>query len=379
NAERTRLHNRQVVLGQIRQGTPLGRAQIARASGLSTQAVSNIISELEAEGLLQEAGRRIAGRGLPAVQYALNPDGAHALGIEVRPDAVFAALVDLGGTARFTHRVALDRSDPDTVAQHVIALRQMALKTAEKSADRLLGCGVVMPGPFGKTGLSQSGQSVLTGWSDVSPAGFFEDVLGVSVTVENDATAAAAAERVSGVAVDLETFCFLYFGAGLGLGVVAGGHLQRGAYGNAGEIGHMVITPGGGNLESHVSRIAIRHHLAAAGVSVESGADLERLYREKSRPLFAWLDSAQAPLSQAIGLVENLFDPEVVILGGALPDILIDHLILSLDLPEGSVAARLDRDRPRVQRGASGRFTAALGGAALVLNDVFTPRIAAVA
>ncbi|MEL6679647.1 MAG: sugar kinase, partial [Pseudomonadota bacterium] len=48
NAERTRLHNRQVVLGQIRQGTPLGRAQIARSSGPSTQAVSKIISALEA-------------------------------------------------------------------------------------------------------------------------------------------------------------------------------------------------------------------------------------------------------------------------------------------------------------------------------------------
>ncbi|MEO1540033.1 MAG: ROK family transcriptional regulator [Pseudomonadota bacterium] len=264
NAERTRLHNRQVVLGHIRQGTPMGRAQIARASGLSTQAVSNIISELHGEGLLQEAGRRIAGRGLPAVQYTLNPEGAHALGIEVRPDAVFAALVDLAGTAQFTHRVALTDARPEAVGEKVIALRQKALDETGRSADRLLGCGVVMPGPFGETGLSHAGQSALTDWAGIAPETFFEDLLGLQVTVENDATAAAVAERVSGVAADLDTFCFLYFGTGLGLGFVSGGQLQRGAFGNAGEIGHMIVEPGGrpcacgnqGCLETYVSRLA---------------------------------------------------------------------------------------------------------------------------
>ncbi|MEL6125293.1 MAG: ROK family transcriptional regulator [Pseudomonadota bacterium] len=385
NAERTRLHNRQVVLGHIRQGTPMGRAQIARASGLSTQAVSNIISELHGEGLLQEAGRRIAGRGLPAVQYTLNPEGAHALGIEVRPDAVFAALVDLAGTAQFTHRVALTDARPEAVGEKVIALRQKALDETGRSADRLLGCGVVMPGPFGETGLSHAGQSALTDWAGIAPETFFEDLLGLQVTVENDATAAAVAERVSGVAADLDTFCFLYFGTGLGLGFVSGGQLQRGAFGNAGEIGHMIVEPGGrpcacgnqGCLETYVSRLAIRDHLAGAGVAVTSGSELEALYRSQSRPLMDWLDSARAPLAQAVGLIENLLDPQTVILGGAMPDILFDHLIMSLDLPKSSVAARPERDNPRVMRGASGRFTAALGGAALVINQVFTPRIAA--
>ena len=85
NAERSRSHNRQVVLGRIRAAGQIGRAQIARGSGLSTQAVSNIIAGLLDEGMIVELGRLSGSRGLPAVQYGLNPEGGYAVGIEIRP------------------------------------------------------------------------------------------------------------------------------------------------------------------------------------------------------------------------------------------------------------------------------------------------------
>ena len=71
-----RQHNRQVILGHIRQAGQLGRAQLARRSGLSTQAVSNIIAGLEAEGLLSAQGTRSQGRGLPAVCLLYTSDAA---------------------------------------------------------------------------------------------------------------------------------------------------------------------------------------------------------------------------------------------------------------------------------------------------------------
>lgn len=385
NAERTRLHNRQVVLGHVREKQPIGRAEIARISGLSTQAVSNIIAELEEDGLLLEAGRQSGGRGLPALQYRLNGDGAAALGIEVRPDAMFGALVNLEGETLFTTREALADNSPATVAAVARRIRGEALAARLMSDQRILGAGVVMPGPFGNVGISGAGQSALQGWEDTNATALFEDALHMAVIVENDATAAAVAERVRGVASDLRTFCFIYFGAGLGLGVVADGEVQRGTFGNAGEIGHVVMTPGGrqcacgnkGCLETYASRIAAQAQLAKAGIEVGSASDIERLYQERNPELMAWLDVAAGPLSQAIGMIENLFDPETVILGGAMPDAVLDHLISILTLPGGSVAVRPDRKTPRVLRGASGRLTAALGGAALVIHDTITPRITA--
>lgn len=385
NAERTRLHNRQVVLGHVRERQPIGRAEIARISGLSTQAVSNIIAELEEDGFIVEAGRQSAGRGLPVLQYRLNGDGAAALGIEVRPDAMFGALVNLAGETLFTTREALPKNDPKTVAEVARRIRTVALHGRNAEKQDILGAGVVMPGPFGKVGISGAGQTALHGWEETDPVALFEDALDMAVVVENDATAAAVAERVRGVASGLRTFCFIYFGAGLGLGVVNDGEVQRGAFGNAGEIGHVIVTPDGrqcacgnkGCLETYASRISVRSKLACAGVEIDSATDIEKLYEAGNPDLLAWIGEAAGPLSQAIGMIENLFDPETVILGGAMPDAVLDHLIGALHLPGGSVAAREGRVSPRVQRGACGRLTAALGGAALVIHDTITPRIAA--
>ncbi len=379
NAERTRLHNRQVVLGLVRRHQPVGRAAIARLSGLSIQGVSNIIAELTKQGFLSVAGRSMKGRGLPVVEYILDREGVFALGIEVRPDAMFAALVNLMGETRFVERVSLSASTPEIVSDHARRLKQKALRHVGLQGSQLLGTGVVMPGPFGQVGLDDCGRSELEGWDDVDPVAHFEQVLGTAVVVENDAAGAAVAERISGVAQNLKTYCYLYFGAGLGLGVVSDGEIMRGAFGNAGEIGHVLVRSGtrDDRLENFASRIAIRDQLAGAGLAVKTVDDLDRLHKQRNPHLLEWIQQAAPPLSQAIGIVENLFDPEAVILGGAMPDALLNDLIAALELPVVSVAQREDRTLPRVLRGASGRMTAALGGAALVIHDISTPRIAA--
>lgn len=380
NAGRSRSHNRQVVLGQIRAAGAIGRAEIARATGLSTQAVSNIIADLEAGGLIRATGRRAGGRGHPALLYALKPDGGFALGAEIRPDALHVALLDLDGRTLFSTRRALAATTPDRIGMMLAKLRDTALAEAGIAAARLLGAGVVMPGPFGRTGVAGAG-SELAGWQDIDAEQVFAQALGLPVIVENDANAAAVAERVSGVARDLETFAFLYFGAGLGLGILSEGRLERGAFGNAGEIGHIPVTTPDGPvaLEDRVSRLSVRAHLQRAGITVESVDDLSRLYRDRQPDLMAWLAAAVGPLGHAVQIVENLFDPETVILGGAMPDPLLDHLIEATPLSARSVADRPNRTVPRLLRGGSGRSTATLGAAALVINQTFTPEIAAAA
>ena len=394
NGGRSRSHNRRLVLGRVRASGPVGRAQIARGTGLSVQAVSNIIAELEADGLLVEAGRRVAGRGLPAMQYALNASGGHALGAEVRPDALLVALIDLEGRARFVRREPLagiasaGEADaaPDAVAARLAALRDEALLACPAARDTLLGAGVVMPGPFVETGLDGAA-SALARWHGVDARALFADALGLDVLIENDANAAAVGERVAGVARGLDGYAYLYFGAGLGLGIVHEGRLFRGASGSAGEIGHALVPrPGGGAggghgdpvaLEDVASRLALRRRLAAAGRPVDTVDDIDARHRARDPALLGWLDEAAPALAHAIGTLENLLDPATTILGGALPDALLDELIGRIEPPARSVANRADRAVPRLLRGASGRMTATLGGAALVVNRACTPQLAA--
>lgn len=364
-------------MGQVHASGQLGRAELARSTGLSTQAVSNIIADLEADGLLLERGRVSNGRGLPAVQYGLNPKGGYAFGAEIRPDAVFAALLDLDGTRLFEGRAPLPRATPEAAATCVTRLFHSAMETADIPPSRILGAGIVMPGPFG-TGGTRNNRAELQDWHQVDATALFSDALCVPVQIENDANAAALAERISGAARNLESFAYLYFGAGLGLGIVTHGRLMKGAFGNAGEIGAIEVPgPAGGIvLEDVVSRIAVQTHLANAGITAQSGDDLARLYAAKTPALMDWLAQATAPLTHAISIVENLFDPEAIILGGAMPDALLDHLIATVTPTGQSVSNRTDRAAPRLMRGASGRMTATLGAAALVLHQTFTPHIA---
>ncbi len=377
NAERSRAFNRSLVLGHVRASGTSGRAEIARASGLSTQAVSKIIADLVADGWLQEAGRRSEGRGLPAVQYTIDPSAGFALGIELRPAAVLAALIGLDGRTLFTRRVVVERADPDTLKSLLPKLKDEALtRCTPTAAQRILGAGIVMPGPFGVTGLSGAA-SDLPGWSDLDPADCFSRWLDLPVSIENDANAAAMTERVLGVAQDISSFAYIYFGTGLGLGLFSGDGIQRGAQGNAGEIGHVLVPYNNGMfpLEQAVSRMALRERIEATGRHADVIEDLEALMVERHPALFAWLDEAAGALSHAIHIVENLFDPDTVIFGGALPESLLDALLARIDLSASSVANRPERAYPRLLRGACGRMTATRGAAALVINQALTPRM----
>lgn len=378
NAGRSRGHNRQVVLGRIRSADRIGRADIARASGLSTQAVSNIIANLMDDGLIVEQGHRTVSRGVPVVQYALNPVGGFAAGIEIRPDAVFGALLNFCGDPVVEKRRQVATRDRRGVVKAVREMQAALLKHAKCDARRLLGLGVVMPGPFGQTGI-EGGASELPIWDDTAPEVWLSDMLGAPVLVENDANAAAIAERVSGVAQGLETYAYLYFGSGLGLGVVHKGCLMAGAFGNAGEIGTLQVSSKGKlvMLEDHVSRRSLAGALQRAGLATRNVDDLAKHYCAGNPLVQTWLDHAVEPLSAAVSIVENLFDPQTIILGGAMPDNILDHLIGSVRLAERSVSNRSKRDVPRLMRGASGRMTATLGAAALVVNNAFTPKIAA--
>ncbi|MBI1416754.1 MAG: ROK family protein [Limimaricola sp.] len=377
NAERTRLHNRRVVLGCIHAAGGMGRAAIARASGLTTQTVSNIIAELLSDGLLQEGGRVAEGRGLPVVKYTINPLGALAFGAEVRPKTVLSTLMDMEGRMLASDRQPLEIADIDHVARILARMRDAAIKATGLPAGKLIGAGIVLPGPFGATGLTGRA-SDLPDWPLDLARTRIEQELGLPVVLENDANAAAVAERVSGAAQGLSSFAYVYFGTGLGLGVVERGQLIKGAQGNAGEIGHVPVPFEGQAvpLESVVSRLALGQRLAEAGVTVTSVEDIARLHSAGHPALTHWIAEAAGPLSSAVQMIENLFDPETVILGGAMPDGVLDDLIAACRPGDRSVAARPGRRLPRLCRGASGRMTATLGGAALVISRVFTPHLA---
>ncbi|KKC39924.1 ROK family transcriptional regulator [Devosia epidermidihirudinis] len=387
NPERNRAHNRRVVLEVIRLQGHLGRTEIARRAHLTPQAVSNIVEELLDEGLLIELGRLRSGRGQPPIQFAVNPDGPLTAGVEIAADHMVTVLVDLSGGLRAQSRITLEQTGPDVIPGLVSEQVTQLLATLGDRPSRLLGIGVVMPGPFEIEGMSSVGPATLPGWTGVDVAAVFAKATNEHVVVENDATAASVGERLYGAGRQMGHFCYLYFGIGLGLGVVQDGRPMRGAFGNAGEIGHIGLVPRKGKahagpagaLERFVSVFALREHLALAGIYAANVEDIQRLHDEGSKPLLEWIGIAADYLAPTVLMLENIFDPEAIIFGGGLPDSVLDAVIASLNPLPVSVATRRQRSSDRVLRGQTGLLTAALGAAALPLLETVSPHLSTAA
>ena len=381
NIEHTRSFNRRVVLDAVRRHGPISRAEIARLTSLTAQTVSNIALDLQQGGLIRSEGRRRTGRGQPPVEMSINPEGGYTVGLQLDHRRLAGVLVNLAGEVCERSDVEVGRAGPDIALPLMAKMVDTLLRRAGLESDRVLGTGVVMPGPFDVDSLTSVGPTTLPGWRGVDPAALLSKTIGLPVLVENDATAAALGESLYGAARHLRTFFYLYIGVGLGGGLIIDGQPYRGAWGNAGEFGHIVVAPGGircfcgnaGCLERYASLHAAHEALRAAGYGSAAKQDLAALASSGNRAIMGWIDTAALHLRRALNAVENLLDPEAILIGGELPESIAQVLIDRLDPLMPSVSARRGRDRPRLIKATAGVEATALGAAALPIFDTMSP------
>lgn len=377
NLEHARSHNRRAVLETIRLNQQLTRADLARLTALTPQTVSNITAELlEAGMLLAGQPLREGARGQPAVPLSINPDGAYSMGVHLDHQRVIMVLSDLSGRVRARAEREVRQPEPALALPLIAELRDSLRRECGLDWSRLLGMGFVMPGPFGVEGMTSVGPTTLPGWEEVDAARLSRE-LGLPVLLQKDATAAAIGERLYGMASQLRHFVYLFVGTGLGAGLFLDGRLYTGGRGNAGEVGHMIVTPGGrpcecgnqGCLERYVS---LRALYEALGVADGKQATPEYL---AGLPIASagerWLDSATGPLRQAVSMLESTLDIEAVVIGGLLPPQWLNALVERLHPLPVSIRHRAGE---RLRLGSAGRDVVALGAAALPIFDEFNPQ-----
>ena len=381
NLEQAKSHNRRVVIEAIRTNGALSRAAIARLTALSTQTISNIVEELEREELLCAQATLKGARGQPAVPYSINPDGGYSIGLQLDHQLAVGVITDLSGTVRARIERRIDRPTPAQAMPLLAAIAGDLMRKFRFDRNRLLGIGMAMPGPFDVEGMTSVGPTALPGWQDFPVAEELQRLTGIPVTVENDATAAAIGERLYGVARNLSSFVYLFIGTGLGAGLFLDGHLYKGSRHNAGEIGHMIVKPGGlecgcgkrGCLERYVSLRDAYECLEIPDPDHASPELLQALLANGDS-LEAWVAQAIDPLRQAINMLELALDPETVVLGGFMPVGVIELLASRLDPLYLSVSSTSARTVPRVLVGAAGKDTSVLGAAALPIFSETNPQ-----
>lgn len=202
---------------------------------------------------------------------------------------------------------------------------------------------------------------------------------GLEVGLNNDAVAAATAERIAGDAAGLDDFVYLYFGYGLGAGIVVNGEIFGGGRGNAGEIGMIVPFRGPGDAGHVEETLSVAGLCRAVGLDPSSPtlfADIEAALGAPA--MRGWLDAAAPLLRWAVHVVESLLDPQTIVIGGSAPRTLIERLVARAEPLMPSTADRPGRTVPRVVLGRADPWMVARGAAAEPISRAFDPRFSAI-
>jgi predicted NBD/HSP70 family sugar kinase/biotin operon repressor len=382
NQEGTSAHNRRVMIEALRLNGALSRADLARATGLTKQAVSNIIEELEADGFVaaQEAVRK--GRGQPSTPYTLVPERAFAIGLQIDRYLTRALVVDLVGNVLVREQAPLPPSPAEgvpVILGLIASVRRQLSEVSAQSEQRLVGLGVAMPGPFG---LDTSGDDTwsMDAWQAYPLLETLASGTGLDVGLQNDAAACATAERLVGAANGVDHAVCIYVGYGIGAGLILNGDLYRGANGNAGEIGMALLSPRGAD------RMPFEHQASLAPLYKQVGLDpadpelhekILAMSAGKDQRLEAWLEAAAADLRWSIHLVETIFDPDTVIISSSAPESLTNRLFEAMQPLIPSISDRPNRTQPRLKLGIIDPWSIALGAAAEPISGEFDPRFSA--
>ncbi|WP_179023224.1 ROK family transcriptional regulator [Streptomyces sp. IMTB 2501] len=305
---------------------PLTRAEVGRRTSLSPAAVTKAVRPLMELGYLvegvDEEARPTVGR--PANLVWVEGGTALFIGIKVTGDEIIAVLADLRCRIRMARHVRLTGRAPEAVLPALTALVQELLTEADGFGVRVRGLGIAISGDVDRAG-GVVRYSPFLEWRDVPLAEIAGTATGLPVTVDNDVRALTVAEHWFGAGVGLSDFALVTVGAGIGCGLVVHGRVVSGAYGVAGEIGHLSLDPHGpvchcgnrGCVEAIASDPAIlRAVRAATDQPVTDAADALALAHRGDPAVRGVYARAGEAIGQAIGFLVNILGPERVIISG---------------------------------------------------------------
>lgn len=251
DSELVRRQNRRLVLDALRDAGPLARIEVGRHTGLSPASITSIISQMIADGILQELGDANQPvipmrRGRPLTQIGINPRAAHVLAVKISISGMEMALADARGVIlnRQASRIATYEARPDSFGAAVAAELAAFLAKSRVASRRVARIGMAIQGVAD----SKAGTVV---WSpafrhrNIPVVQPLQGALGIPCSIANDANMIAEGligmdrQRYGG------TTAMVFLGYGVGMGLVINGRVYHGPTGAAAEFGHMNHLPDG--------------------------------------------------------------------------------------------------------------------------------------
>ncbi len=298
----------------------------------------------------------------------------HAIGVDLGGTKILAGVVTREGEVLRRHERATPKTQEALFVELDAAVEE--LLTPDVAA---LGFGI--PGPIDqRTGRIY--EAVNTPIANVDFRGRMHERFELPVGIDNDANAAAIGEWKAGAARDVDHIVMLTLGTGVGGGVIIGGKPFRGSTGAGVELGHVVIVHDGrpcqghctgrGHLEAYVTGVAAT---AAAREAFGPAADAHRLVRlanegdETARSILADIGRH---LGSGLGSFANVFEPQLIVIGGGFGMAAWDHLLGPAEEVMRREALRPMRDEAHIVRAELGTAAGLIGAAFVAFEALDT-------
>ena len=313
-------------------------ADLCKEMDLSIPTVTKLVGELLEEGYILDFGKQETSGGRKPNIYGLNPESGYFIGVDVRKDSVNIAIVDFKG--KF---VSIDEDVPYNLENTPAAFDKLCcliedfIATLKVPREKILSVGVNITGRVNPI----SGYSYSFFYFEEKPLSLiFEERLKIKVYIENDTRAMAYGEYMKGVVKGEKNIIFVNISWGLGVGIILDGKLYYGKSGFSGGFGHFclydneIICHCGkkGCLETEASGSALHRMLLERYKEGSSTILSDKINAGEEITLKDLIDAIMKEdvlaieilelignnLGKAIAGLMNIFNPELVILGGSL-------------------------------------------------------------
>lgn len=315
------------VLELVANGTATTRADLVRALGLAASTVSARVQELVDGGLLTEHGEGVSRGGRRPRLLRVPDNGVVVLAATLGSRHMRTGAVGLTGSAFDVDEIGFDLTVGPDPAVDALVERLAALGERQRAAGRTVrGAGIAFPGPVDPDWGRVIAPSRMPGWHLYDLRDRLARRLGMPVLVDNDADAMAVGEHRA-AHPGLRHLVVVKAGRGIGSGVISNGRLYRGAHGSAGDISHVRVDAAAGRpcacgnigcLETVASGAAIAAALREHGIEVDGTSDILRLVQNGEPHATTLVRQAGRHIGAVLSVVVNFFNPEAVVLGGAL-------------------------------------------------------------
>jgi len=326
-------HNRKVILQATRAEGETTCARLVGLTGLTTPAIFKITKDLVSDRLLTCLRGVANPLGKPGHVFRLNPDVAFALGLNIASDKITLVAVDFAGTVVRRFQRSVRRLTSDDVRVFVAeGIKCLALHDGGL-ISRVAGFGIAVsdgPGTMAFPDLPRR----LRDWLGTSLPDLSRGIGDIPISLENDVTAAAIGEMLVGAGLGLNSFFYLFVGAGLGSRLIVNKQLIRGAHARSGDIGYLPqINPlrsSRTDLGKTLSDAALAEDLLCTlhrqGHAAATLDTLDQLDGNGQAVVDQWIEAVADYCYLPLLNVLYIVDPDAVLVGGSIPQSLMERL-----------------------------------------------------